>query len=286
MRDPLRQLTPKEFPPLLKEIADPPTKLYLRGKFPDHKNKFLAVVGARRFSAYGKEVCEKLIAGLAGFPIVIVSGLALGIDSIAHKAALQNRLITVAVPGSGLNDDVLYPPSHKNLAKEIIEKGGALLSEFEPGFISAPFAFPQRNRIMAGLSNAVLIIEAEQKSGTMITAKLATEYNRDVLTVPGSIFSKNSEGPHLLLRLGATPIRHSSDILEALGFETKSETVKEVPEDCSREEKTLLQLLAEPLSKDDLIIRSGLSPQTVNATLSLMEIRGLIKETQGEIHRA
>lgn len=288
MRDALRQLSPLAFPQLLKEITDPPEKLYLRGTLPSEDNKFLCVVGSRRFSAYGKDVCEKLIAGLSGLPIVIVSGLALGIDSIAHRAALKAGLQTIAVPGSGLKDSALYPPTHKILAHEILGKGGALISEFEPDFHATPWSFPQRNRIMAGLSDAVLVVEAERVSGTLITSRLATEYNRDVLTVPGSIFSKTSEGPHMLLRLGATPITTSAELLEALDFKTEvgEETVREIPEDCTDEEKQLLTILAEPMPRDTLIRELKLPTQRVNILLSLMEIKGLIKESQGEIHRA
>ena len=191
--------------------------------------KFLCVVGSRKYTDYGKEACQKLIAGLRGHNIVIVSGLALGIDGIAHRAALDAGLTTIAIPGSGLNPSVLYPSSNRQLAEKIIESGGALISEFEPMFKATTYSFPQRNRIMAGISHATLIIEAEIKSGTLITSRLATEYNRDVATVPGSIFSKTSEGPNMLLRLGATPVSSSAHILETLGFKIEEDkTTKEL----------------------------------------------------------
>ncbi len=183
-------LTPEYFPEKLKQIPDAPKKLYVEGVLPSEDTKILAVVGARKHTPYGKEACEKLIAGLAGYDICIVSGLALGIDAVAHKAALDAGLKTIAVPGSGLDRSVLYPITNKRLAEEILHAGGALLSEFEPKTIAAPWTFPQRNRIMAGLADAVLVVEAELQSGTLITSKYATEYNRDVLAVPGSIFSK------------------------------------------------------------------------------------------------
>ncbi|HEY4499436.1 MAG TPA: DNA-processing protein DprA [Candidatus Paceibacterota bacterium] len=278
-------LSKKKFPTLLTEITDPPKQLYYRGALPEwDRYKFLCVVGSRKYSSYGKEVCEQLIAGLSGYPVVIVSGLALGTDSIAHKAALSAGLKTIAVPGSGLDDQVLYPASHAPLAKQIIERGGALISEFEPDFRATPYSFPKRNRIMAGMSHAVLVIEAERKSGTMITSRLATEYNRDVLTVPGSIFSATSSGPHMLIRLGATPITSSADLIEALGLSRSAgaNTARDYS-DCSPEEKQILVLLNEPMTRDELIRRSTLSTSEANTILSVLEIKGLTKETLGEI---
>jgi DNA processing protein len=278
----MRQLTLKEFPMLLREIPDPPKKLYIKGNLPYAKTKVLAVVGSRQYSPYGKEVCEKLIAGLRGHPIAIVSGLALGIDSIAHRAALSSGLLTIAIPGSGLDDAVLYPASHRNLAKQILDEGGALLSEFEPEERAAPYMFPQRNRIMAGMSDAVLVIEAQEKSGTLITSRLAIDYNRTVLTVPGSIYAKGSYGPHMLLRLGATPVVKSGDILEALGLEAERE-VNITPEYLSENEKGVLALLDEPRTKDELVTLLALPIHEANVVLSTLEIKGLIEERLGKI---
>jgi len=283
------QLPHENFPPLLLEIADCPKKLYYVGQIQKWQDyKLLSVVGSRKYSAYGKDVCQKLIEGLRGFPIIIVSGLAHGIDSIAHESALKTGLKTIAVPGSGLEKNVLYPASHVGLADRIIKAGGLLLSEFEPNMRAAPYTFPQRNRIMAGMSNATLVIEAEEISGTLITSRLATEYNRDVLTVPGSIFSLTSAGPHMLLKLGATPIRTSQDILDALHLQTDSAlydaSYKNI--DLSKNEKNILLLLSEPREKEYLIEESGLNISELNGILSMMEIKGLIKESLGEIHRA
>lgn len=243
------------------------------------------MVGSRKYSSYGKEVCQKLIDGLRGYPIIIVSGLALGMDAIAHEAALETGLKTIAVPGSGLDDSVLYPRSNYTLAKRILENDGCLLSEFEPKFRATPYSFPERNRIMAGLSDAVLVIEAEIRSGTLITSRLATDYNRDVFTVPGSIFSKNSEGPHMLIRLGATPITSSKDILTAFGLEPdKSGDKTKNYADCSDDEKKILALLKSPLPREELFEKAGLPMQKLNTLLSILEIKGHISETMGEIH--
>ncbi len=282
----IRELGKGEFPALLMEIPDAPKKLFCAGTLPPQENKILCVVGARKNTHYGKEVCEKLIEELRGFPITILSGLALGIDSIAHKAALKNHLHCVAVPGSGLNPNVLYPSSHVRLAEEIINDGGALLSEFENDFKATQWSFPQRNRIMAGMSCAVLVIEAEIKSGTLITSRLATEYNRDVLTIPGSIFSPTAEGPHMLIRLGATPVTSGEDILKALGFDTEStkQNLYDISyKDLSPEEQKIVELLREPMSRDDLIRESNMSASTVNMLLTAMEIKGIILESMGEI---
>ncbi len=277
-------LKPSQFPPLLREITDPPEKLYARGTLPKAENKFLAVVGSRKYTPYGKQAVQKLIAGLAGYPIVIVSGLALGIDAIAHEAALEAGLTTVAVPGSGLGGSVLYPASNRALAKRILKAGGCLLSPFPDDFKATPYSFPLRNRIMAGLSHAVLVVEASEKSGTLITSKLATDYNRDVLTVPGSIFSGNSFGPHMLLRLGATPVIKSEEILDALGL--KSEARQASVENLSELEQKILASLENPLSRDELIDTLSLPTSEIQVTLARLELRGLIKEEMGEIRRA
>src|SRR3989344_4795871 len=182
MKDDLKLLSPKDFPPLLREIPDAPKKLYVRGKLPSFNSAWLAVVGSRACTPYGRQALRYLIEGLRGYPVVIVSGLAYGIDAEAHKAALEAKLPTVAVPGSGLDWNVLYPRANVNLAREILKaglsgQGGALLSEFEPNLKAADYTFPQRNRIMAGLCKAALVVEAKERSGSLITARLATEYN-------------------------------------------------------------------------------------------------------------
>ena len=295
----IENLLKKNFPKLLHEIPDPPKSLRIIGKLPEinsesqadnHSScnpelKYLCVVGSRRYSQYGKEGCEHLIEGLRGYPVVIVSGLALGIDGIAHRAALSAGLKTIAVPGSGLSEKVLYPSAHRELAKEIVESGGALISEFEDNFKATPYSFPQRNRIMAGMSHATFVIEAELKSGTLITSKYATEYNRDVFTVPHSIFSKTGEGPHMLLRLGATPITQSIDIITALGLRPKEELFQTQDySKCSTDEREIVEILHEPLSRDQ-IIRLLEKPVYVTQTiLATMEIKGLIREEMGEIH--
>ncbi len=275
----------EEFPKALLEIPQPPKTLYIRGKLPPKDYIYLSVVGSRKNTSYGRDICEKLIAGLKGYPIVIVSGLALGIDTIAHKSALNNNLLTLSIPGSGLDNRVLYPRSNIKLAQEIINSGGCLLSEFEPDFNATLYSFPQRNRLMAGISKAILVIEAQEKSGTLITARMALDYNRDILAVPGSVFSSNSKGTNKLIHQGATPVTTSEEVLEALGFtiEKPTQNDKEKYADCSTEEKKIIELLFEPMERDELVRSSGLNIAQANALLSIMEIKELIKEELGEI---
>jgi DNA processing protein len=281
------KLKPEQFPASLLEIPQPPKTLYIRGKLPSSDMIYLAVVGSRKYTSYGKDTCEKLIRGLKGYPIVIVSGLAMGIDSIAHRTALDVGLITISFPGSGLDNSVLYPRTNIRLAQEIVDKGGCLISEQIPSFISTLYSFPQRNRLMAGISKAVLIIEAEEKSGTLITARMALDYNRDVLAVPGSLFSQNSNGTNWLIKQGATPITSSNDILEALGFniEKPKLTEKEKYADCGEDEIKIINLLREPMERNDLIRELGMNIGEANALLSIMEIKELIKEELGEIRK-
>ncbi|MBP9749284.1 MAG: DNA-processing protein DprA [Candidatus Pacebacteria bacterium] len=279
----MHPITILPIPALLREIPDAPQKLYIRGTYPDTTYTFLSVVGSRTYTPYGKRVCELLIAGLRGYPIVIISGLALGIDGIAHHAALAAGLRTIAVPGSGLDDSVLYPATHRVLAQKILECGGALLSEFEPTWRPRPESFPQRNRIMAGLSHAVLVIEAEERSGTLITSRLATEYNRDVFAVPGPIESATSKGPHMLIRKGASLIAQSEDILEALGIEPRTEGQQQLQFDLSPEERDITALLTTPLPRDELIRLSGKSTTEANMLLSSLELKGVIDERMGRV---
>jgi DNA processing protein len=281
----IKKLPKSDFPKALLEIPQPPKDLWVMGELPPEELIYLCVVGSRKFTSYGRDACEKIIAGLKGYPIVIVSGLAMGIDAIAHKKALSVGLRALVFPGSGLSPEAMYPKTNVRLAEEIFENGGCFLSEFEPDFKATLWSFGRRNRLMAGISKATLIIEAEERSGTLITARLATEYNRDVLVVPGSIFSPNSKGVNKLLHQGATPVTCSEDVLEALGFELPKDKEKQAKLflDLLPEEKLVVNLLREPAPRDDLIRAMKMPTPTANALLSVMEIKGLIKEEIGKI---
>ncbi len=281
-------LSPEQFPELLRQIPSCPKKLFIQGSLPPEDMKYLCVVGSRHYSHYGADACRELIRGLAGYNICIVSGLALGIDSIAHEAALLVGLHTIAFPGSGLDPEVIYPERNHGLARRILAAGGALLSEFEMNFQATPWSFPQRNRLMAGIAHATLVIEAKEKSGTLITARFATEFYRDVFAVPGPIFSVLSVGPNDLIKDGAAIIRNSDDILYALGIRKKEsigDDTKESFVSCTPEEKILLNLLSAPLSKDELCQRlemeHSIGIQEANILISMMELSGFIAEERG-----
>ncbi len=284
----IKNLPKNKFPKALLEIPQPPKELWIIGDLPPEGMVYLCVVGSRKFTTYGKEACEKLIAGLKDYPVVIVSGFAMGIDTIAHKKAMQIGLKTVVFPGSGLGATAVYPKTNIHLMEEVVERGGCLISEFDPDFKATQWSFPMRNRLMAGISKATLIIEADEKSGTIITARLATEYNRDLLVVPNSIFAPNSRGTNRLLRQGATPITKPEDLLEALGFEKQKEEDRQrkLFDDLSPEEKRVIAILREPMPRDELINSMKMQISSANALLSVMEIKELIKEELGEIRLA
>lgn len=287
MNFPLRQLKPADFPPLLKEIPDRPHSLYIRGMLPGPDTKYLCVVGSRASSTYGRRTVQKLIGGLAKYNVAIVSGMALGIDGEAHKAALDVGLPTIAVLPSGLNDGIIYPSSNRTLANQILKSGGALLSENEPDFKAALYSFAQRNRIAAGMSTATLIIEAGEKSGTLITARLAMDYNREVLAIPHELGRDSGAGVNALIRQGATLVRSSEDILEALGLKPLEDpTQAAIPNDLNDIEVSVLQALTGALVRDELIEEAGISAQEANIALSSLLIRGLIVERLGKIERA
>jgi len=282
---PIYAVPPSKFPGALREIPDPPKKLYARGILPEKDNVLLTVVGSRKYTSYGKDACEYIIRGLRGFPFTIVSGLALGIDAIAHTAALSSGISTLAVPGSGLDDRVLYPRTNFILAQNILRAGGALLSESEPNERPQLFSFPKRNRIMAGMSEATLIIEAGKKSGSLITAYLALDYNRTVFAVPGPVFNKNAEGVHGLLKEGATPVTSADDILLAFNIKNDSPRQKEKGADISDDEQKLLSMLDEETEKDTLVEKLLWSPARVNSVVTMLVLKGFIKDDSGIIRR-
>ncbi len=290
---PIQYISKANIPERLARIHPPLRRLYCRGTMPDFNSyRCLAVVGSRQPSEYGDRAARALIRNLRDYPILIISGLAVGIDSIAHEAALEHGLLTVSVPGSGLDEKVIYPKSKLPLARRIVAAGGCLLSEYSSDEPTGSWVFPERNRVMAGLADAVLVIEASRKSGTSITARLALDFGKDVLAVPGSIFSSLSEGPHYLLQQGAIPIHSARDIVEALGLvwkDPEAEAQTEAKEkkqslfnDCTNEEKGLLAIL--PSSRDGLIQSLKKPTHEVQMMLSLLEIKGIIREDAGKIY--
>lgn len=274
----IKQLSFKEFPKRILDAKPAPAKLYIRGKLPNPNLKNLIIVGSRNHTNYGKQVVKDIIAGLVGYPINIVSGLALGIDTLVHEEAIRHGMTTTAFPGSGIDSKSIHPRTNIILVEKIIESGGCIVSEFEPNFKATQYSFPQRNRLMAAYGDAVLVIEAEIKSGTLITARLATEYNRDVLVVPGSIYNSTSRGTNWLLSQGATPITSANDILRALRFDVQE---KPQTKDLTDEEKTILEILREPLTRDEIIRECSGTTAEINTLLMKMELRSLIIEEAG-----
>jgi DNA processing protein len=264
----LRRRDPS-FPSLLGAIHDPPAELFVRGsgELAVLDRPAVAVVGARACSAYGRSVTRSLARDLADAGLVVVSGMARGIDGEAHRGALEAEGITVAVLGCGIDRD--YPATHSELARRISVRG-LLVSEYEPGIEPAPWRFPARNRIIAGLCGATVVVEARERSGALITADFALEEGRDVLAVPGEITSALSSGTNALLRLGAAPVTRVQDVLELYGLDVAAST--HAPE-LGRDAETLLGRLREAaLTADELVRASGLDPSTVAAALTELEL--------------
>lgn len=281
MESDLRQLMPRDYPEQLREIPDVPAALWVRGSMPPPEHKYLAVVGSRALSSYGREAATSLISGLAGYPISIISGLALGADAAAHRAALNADLHTIAFPGSGISDHAIAPRTNLGLAKDILASGGALLSEYSPETEAAPWRFPERNRLMVGISHAILVIEAGERSGTLITARLAGEYNRDLLCIPHRMGDTHGYGANLFIRLGAALVSESAHILEALGISQKASTPTSEQVSLTGNERIVYDTLLEPLSRDELIRKSKLSSGDALTALVMLEIRGILKEEFG-----
>jgi len=303
----IQKITPEYFPKLLQEISDPPKQLYYKGKCPFLSNDggnlgrhipsnssliYLAVVGTRKCTIYGKEACRKIISGLAGYNFVIVSGIALGIDAVAHQAALDAKLPTIAIPGSGIDWSVFHPRTNHKLAKDILEPttggpAGCLMSELGPKCPAGIHTFVQRNRIIAGLCQGTLIIEAAEKSGSLITAEMAIETGRDVFAVPGSIFNENSKGTNMLIKDGAAPVHSAKDIIDFYGLNQRQSEI-------NFEKKTdhlpllaqkILGELKEPTTRDDLVRQLKISSSEINPLLTMLQFDGFIKDSGGEIFK-
>jgi len=278
--------TDEKYPRLLKEIPDAPMILFVRGNYDWQDKPLIAIVGTRKFSSYGEQAAERLATDLARAGYVVVSGLAFGIDSIAHKATLEASGETLAILGSGVDEISVSPQSHLPLARAVVNSG-ALISEYSPGTKAIEGTFPARDRIIAGMTLGTVVIEAPEKSGALITARLALDYNREVFAVPGSIFSPSSLGTHHLIKAGAKIVTSVQDILEELPLahskrNTPEETTAVIHHDLSPEEEKVFQILShEPLHVDKIIKEARLETSSANSILTLLEIKGLIKNVGG-----
>ena len=280
----------KNYPKLLKEIKDPPKVLYLKGEvLPRAESRGLpdelcfAIVGTRRFSSYGKQVTLEIAADLAEAGLTIVSGLAPGIDTFSHQAALEQNKKTIAVLGTGLDEKSIYPQTNLKLARKILEIGGALISEYPPGTRGTQFTFPQRNRIISGISLGVLVIEAKAKSGALITADWAFKQGRKVFAIPGSIYSSNSRGCHNLIKRRAKLVENANDILKELNLPLRE--LSSFYEGETAEENLILEALKEEAFYVDKIIEETKLPvATVVSILAILEIKGKIRNLGGNIY--
>lgn len=281
----IKIITYKEtaYPNNLKDLDNAPLVLYVRGKLPDFTGRTIAMVGSRKMTAYGREVAHRLANELANIGVIIVSGLAFGIDTVSHQGALEVGGITVAILASGV--DIVTPSSNSYLAKKILEGGGALISEYPLGTLPLKTYFPNRNRIIAGLSNGVVVVEGAQKSGTFHTVNAATGYGRQVFAVPGPIYSPSSEFPNYLIKNGAKIVTSANDIAEELHVSAllNSGGGTEL-QGSDKNEKKLLEIITEPLHLDEIVRISTLKVSEVSATLTVMELKGMIKNLGGGIY--
>ncbi|MFH0854698.1 MAG: DNA-processing protein DprA [bacterium] len=279
-------LTDKQYPALLKEIYDAPPVLFYKGNIEILDEPGIGVVGSRKISSYGQQTTPFLVKPLAKRGMVITSGLALGVDAIAHSAALEVQGKTTAVLGSGLDKANIYPSHHRYLSDQIVEKNGVIISEYTVGTPPLNYNFPQRNRIISGLSLGVLIIEAAEKSGALITAKTALDQNREVFAAPGSVFSPTSRGTHALLKKGAHLATSADDIIEILDFKKiveYNENKKIIPE--TEEQKRILENLTdEPIHIDSLCRNLKMDAPILSSALMMMEMKGMAKNLGGSMY--
>jgi len=268
------------YPRRLKEIEQPPPVLYLRGELQVEDDWAVAVVGTRRLTPYGRQVAQEVASTLARNGVTVVSGLARGVDAVAHQAALSAGGRTLAVLGNGV--DIVYPPEHRRLAEQIIAQG-ALLSDYPPGTQPDAANFPPRNRLISGLGMAVVIIEAGKTSGALITAAFAADQGRDVFAVPGNITALQSQGTNRLIRDGARPLLDPQEILEALDLTMVAEqrTARVVLPTDPIEAQLFTVLGQEPLHIDEIRGRTDLPIEKVTAALALMELKGMVRQVGG-----
>lgn len=269
------------YPSYLREVDGPPPLLYVVGELADIDRWAVAVVGTRRVTPYGRQITQELVAGLVRNGVTIVSGLARGIDAIAHRSALEHGGRTIAVLGSG--PDNIYPPEHRDLAREIVRGRGAVISDYPLGTEPDAKNFPPRNRIISGLSLGVVVVEAGERSGALITADFALEQGREVFAVPGNVNSPASRGTNRLIQQGAKLITGAEDVLEELNLSMVLEhsAVQQALPETKEEEALFHYLSSEPVHVDALSRATGLSSQEVSSTLTLLELKGIVRQVGG-----
>lgn len=280
-------ITDKNYPEAIKKLSDAPEVLYYRGVLPAKKETCVAVVGTRRPSDYGKQVTFEITGELVDAGLIIVSGLAPGIDTFAHTACVERGKRTIAVLGSGLEDKSIYPQQNLKLSRDIIKNGGCLISEYKPNDPGYKSNFPERNRIVVALSEGVLVVEAKERSGSLITARLANEQKKKLFAVPGPIYTLNSKGPNKLIKAGATLTESAQDVLDVLEIERSynshgRENIRTIENPV--EAAVFASLKEGALAIDTIITKTKLSAPVVGSTLALMEISGKIRNLGGNIY--
>lgn len=269
----------KRYPARLKTIFDAPPALFYRGHLPDALTTPLSIVGTRKPSNYGQRIIQKLIHDLEGLDLVIVSGLAHGIDALAHRHAIDAGLTTLAILPSGLDPTSIAPQTNERLARDIIASGGCLLSEYPPGTPSFPSHFPVRNRLIAGIAPATLVVQGSSKSGTMITAEAALRENRDVLAIPGPIDDPLCHGPNHLIKEGAIPITHVDDILSALNMNERTRRTLAAPAHITDSERAILECLTtDGAASEDIAKQTEQSIPMTLQQLTTLELKGLVRQ--------
>ena len=274
-----------QYPASLKQISNQPKALYFRGNFLTDNEKCLAIVGTRLASDYGKEMAFTLARDLSRAGLTIVSGLAKGIDSWAHQGAVEANCPTIAVLGTGLDEASFYPRENLKLAKTILKKNGCLISEYPPNTEATRFTFPQRNRIISGLSLAVVVVEAKTKSGALLTADWAKQQKRKIMAVPGPTTSANSRGCHWLIKQGALLVENASDILTGLGLSANTlPNILAYQGQNEQERQIIIALKNGAMSIDEIIETTGLASSAVSTALCSMEIEGQVKNLGGNTY--
>ncbi len=291
---------------LLAHMPDKPKELYIQGNqqlLLSKQHIYVCIVGPRKSSAYGADVAATIIEHLAKMHVITVSGAAYGIDGIVHTLSIEHGLPTIAIPGSGIDDEVFYPRAHMNLKHRILEHGGLIMNEFNPLARASPWTFPVRNRLMAGMSHLTIVIEAEQSSGTLITAHLATDYGQEVIAVPGSIYAPSSRGTHELISKGATIFTSLQTLTEVLTNIAKIHSIelwkepvdiqdisdnleKEIHTSIGDTEKHILacvQSFPEGISKEHIAKKLGMSDMDVSIYVTILELHGLVKMSLGKV---
>lgn len=277
----INQIDPKKlsYTEDLQHIPTPPKELFVRGDLPKKRIKSVAIVGTRKPTAYGKEIAHNIASACAKSGIIVISGMALGIDSVAHKAAIESGGVTIAVLANGV--DTFYPKSHTSLGYKIIETGGAVLSEYPNGTPAQPWQFLARNRIVSGLADAIVIVEAAEKSGTLSTANHALDQGKEVYAVPGNITSPLSSGCNNLIKNGAVPLLSPEELINYLLPNREQNQISLFKGENNEENLILDSLKNSPLNTEQLVKKSNIPIDTLNQTLTMLEIKGFIKNIDG-----